>query len=154
MGAAWATLRTNSTSSTAIGRLRRTRRRVRRSEIELVPVVVVELEERVLHCESLGELHEAAPVRAAAELAVVDHLQPDVLLHRDHVPDRSVLDRPELGLGHLRESTSRKAWRSRCGPQQTADVIGAKRRPAVCERALMHDLCVRGVGSRLGGQAG
>src|SRR5262249_49186861 len=104
-------------------------RRIGRREVDLVPLVVAEPEDGRPDLET-GALHEAAPVRAAAELAIGHHFEADVLLQAHHVADRVVLDGVErLGVDLARgELAERVAQALR--PQQAAHVIGTERRPA------------------------
>jgi hypothetical protein len=69
----------------------------RRSELD-VALGVVELDrEVVLRARDAAELIDEVHVpRGPAELAVGRRLEPHVLLHPHHVPDRVVLDRPQL----------------------------------------------------------
>ena len=76
-------------------------------EIDLVAVVVAELEDGGLDLEAAAALDEAAPVGAAAELAVGDDLQARLLLQPHDVADGLVLDLGECG----RRSSSPWAWR-------------------------------------------
>ena len=76
-------------------------RGVGRGELDLVAGVVAELERGRLDGEAVGALDEAAPVGAAAEFAVGHHLEPDLLLHGDHVADALVLQFAEFGVADL-----------------------------------------------------
>ena len=93
-------------------------------------VVISKFEFRRLDDKSADALDKPAPVGRAAELAVVDDLQPDVFLHRDSLADAIVEDFIErfvidlLG-GVIAERLPQRGW-----AQQAADVIGAKRRLA------------------------
>ncbi len=69
---------------------------VRRGEVDLLSLIVVELEYGVVDRQPRGQLHEPAPVRATTELAVVDDLEADLFLEPHDVDDRLVLDGAEL----------------------------------------------------------
>ena len=81
----------------------------------------------------LGLADPADPVkkihmpRAAAELAIGDALEPDLLLHPHDIADRRILDPPQLrGRNPPRLMLPPRPQQLR-RPQQTPDMIGAKR---------------------------
>ena len=84
-------------------------------EIDLVAVVVAELEHRRLDLEAVAALHEAAPVGAAAELAVGHDLEAGLLLQPHDVADGFVLDLGEGGASSSPCACWRKASRSSLG---------------------------------------
>src|SRR5262249_46419239 len=71
---------------------------------------------------------EGIGVGPAPELAVGDGVEADLLLQRDHLPDRLVLDRAQPGtVDHsLRVLLARAQQRRRA--DQAADMLGSKRR--------------------------
>src|SRR6266487_6974170 len=76
-----------------------------------------------------GELAEEVVVpKRAAELAVGDRSQPNVLLLADDRLDHAVFDRRELGRGDLAALALAARRLERGGAQQASHVIGAKRR--------------------------
>src|SRR5262249_53353033 len=76
-----------------------------------------------------GKLAEEVVVpKRAAELAVGDRSQPDVLLFADHVLDLAVFDRRELGCGDLAALALAARRFEGGGAQQASHVIGAERR--------------------------
>src|SRR5437764_8482811 len=72
----------------------------------------------------------------AAELAVGDGLEPDLLLTLDDLGDLVILDRRELIGADLATLMLRPRLLQGGGPQQASDVIGAERR-----RGARHDCC-------------
>ena len=66
-------------------------------------LLVVKLDRNLgLHLRHVGELKQEIALPAAAVVfAVGDDLEPEVLLHRDDVADRGLLDTLELGVGEL-----------------------------------------------------
>ena len=121
------------------------RGRIGRGEIDLVAAVVAKLEQRRAHLEALRAFHEAAPIGAAAELAVGHDRKPDLLLHVNGLAHAIVLDARELGLADLVAGMAPERLPQRRRPQQAADVVGAKRRAAV--RADAHGSLLRACGS-------
>ena len=104
---------------------------VRRGEIGLVPVVVVELEHRLLDHQAGGEPHEFLPVGDAAEFAVGDHPEAACLLQFHHVADRLVLYGAERLVGQFARGVQTEGLPQLRRAQQAANVIGAKGRAAV-----------------------
>ena len=77
----------------------------------------------------------------AAELAVGDALEPDVLLPADRLSDAFVLDRAQLVRAALAASVARARREQPLGPQQAADLIGAERRLS-CHLLRLHQRIV------------
>jgi hypothetical protein len=92
--------------------------------------VVAERIDRALDLEAFGALDKAAPIRAAAEFAVICDLQAGAFLQLDDVADAIVLDLRERLIRNaavlmLLEGLTERGW-----PQQAADMIGTERRTA------------------------
>jgi hypothetical protein len=73
----------------------------------------------------------------AAELAIGDGFEPDLLLLADHRRDRAVLDSPPLSVADLAALVSAARLLEGCRPQQAADVVGAKGRLGALHRELL-----------------
>jgi hypothetical protein len=99
-----------------------------RGEGLLVAMLVAELEARLADGETFGQLDEAAPIGAAAKLAIGHHPQPRLLLQPHDVADAVVLYAMEFvfaqGIGGALAERLAQPRRA----QQAADVIGAERR--------------------------
>ena len=98
---------------------------------------------------------EVAVPGAAIVLAVGDELEPDVLLHRDHVADRRLLDALELGVGRSPFSASLARLDQRLRPDQAAHMVGAERRlgslgHAFLLGAVAHSITISNDSTRLG----
>ena len=104
---------------------------VRRDELVLVALIVLERQNGSSQAEAFDPLDEARPVGGAAELTVGDDLKADVFLHLDGFADALILHAREFGVVDLMSMVAAKRLAKRGGPQQAADVIGAKRRAAV-----------------------
>jgi hypothetical protein len=100
-----------------------------------VAVVVAEVEGRRLDHEAVDALDEPAPIGAAAELAVVRDLEPDILLQFDRIADAAILDFGKARIVDLSRQMIAKRLAQLGRPQQAADVIGAKRRAAIRTQA-------------------
>jgi hypothetical protein len=96
-----------------------------------VAVVVAKLEQRRAHLQTLGALDEPPPIGAAAELAVGDDPEPDLLLHANSIADALVLDTRELTVRDLAAGVAPERLAQRRRPQQASHMIGADRRAAV-----------------------
>ena len=112
-------------------RARELGRRVGGREVDLVAVIVAELEDRRLDGEALAARDEAAPVGAAAELAVGHDLQAR--------PPPAARPRRGWRVSWMRRSAggsgpsprhAAEGLAQRLGAQQAADVVGAERRAA------------------------
>ena len=83
----------------------------------------------------LGLADPADPVkkihmpRAAAELAIGDALEPDLPLHPHDIANRRILDPPQLRRRNPPRLMLPPRPQQLRRPQQTPDMIGAKRRP-------------------------
>ncbi len=101
----------------------------RRGEFD-VAVRVVELHLQIV----LGAGHATDLVQVVhvpgtpAKLPVSDCLKSDVLLAPDDLPDRFILGAAKLRRGQFTALVGLARLKQRLRPQQTADVIGAKRR--------------------------
>jgi hypothetical protein len=80
-----------------------------------VAVVVVKGERRGTNLEAAGALHEARPIRAAAELAVGHDGKTDLLLHPHRVGDALVQNAREFAVVDLLAGVPPNAWRSAAG---------------------------------------
>src|SRR2546421_10623567 len=89
-----------------------------------------------LFLDSVQLVDEVHVPRRAAELTVRHRAQPDLLLLAHGVTNRLVLERAQLAGGELRGAGVEDAVR----PQQTADMVGAERRPV----ALRHGYTASG----------
>jgi hypothetical protein len=89
---------------------------------------ITELKARGGNVETFGTFDEAAPVGAAAKLAVCDDGQPNVLLQLYRIADRCVLGggKPDIVDFACMKCAKRLAQRGRA--QQAADVVGTNRR--------------------------
>ena len=106
--------------------------RIGRGELDLMAVIVAKLEHRGLDREAVDPLDEASPIGTAAEFAVGDDLQPDLLLHLHDIADAVILDLSQnahhrCACAHV--IAERLAQHLR--PQQAADMIGTERRAAL-----------------------
>ena len=121
------TPRRNTNSSSASGWARPIfSLRIGCREIDLVAAVVAEFERGRLDLEALRALNEAPPIGAAAEFAVGNDLQADLLLQRDYIADALVLQLGKFRIVHLLGRMLAEGLAQRRWPQQAADMVGAK----------------------------
>ena len=113
----------------------------RRLEADLAAVVAAEArgEAALADRHAIEPLEEVDVEEGAAELAVGDALEPDLLLLAHRLGDALVLDRAQLVRAGSRPRAPRARLEQPLGPQQAADVVGAERwlghRPALrCPR--------------------
>jgi hypothetical protein len=100
---------------------------VRRDELVLLTLIILERQNGSSQAEALDPLDEACPVGGAAELAVGGNLESDFLLHFDGVADALILHSGEFDVVDLMSMVAAKRLAERGRPQQAADMIGAKR---------------------------
>ncbi len=94
-------------------------------------LVVAKLEDRGLDHEAVDALDEAPPIGAAAEFAVGDDLEPDLLLHLHHVADAGVLDLREFGIVDSLAHVIAKRLTQGLRAQQASHMIGTEWRAAL-----------------------
>ena len=82
----------------------------------------------LIKLDALQALEEIELIPGAAELAVGGKLQPDLLLLPDRLFDLAVFDRAQRVRGDLIARALGPRLFDRGGPQQAADMVGAKRR--------------------------
>ena len=99
-----------------------------RLEFGLVPTLVAEPDAGRAQRQTLDPRREPVPVGGAAEFAVGDNLEPDLLLHSHHVADALVLDARVILFADLAGGMPPERLAQRGRPQQAADMIGAERR--------------------------
>ena len=100
----------------------------RRCEVDLAGPRAELRRDAAGHGDALQPLQEVDVKERAAELAVGDALQPDRFLFPNHITDGFVFDPAELLLRDFTALASRARVFQMLGPEQTADVLGAKGR--------------------------
>ena len=93
-----------------------------------LPALELDLALAEIGFDALEPAEEVVVPKRAAELAVGDGSQPNVLLLADNLLDLAVFDRGELGSADLAALTLATRRFERGGAQQATHVIGAKRR--------------------------
>ena len=101
-----------------------------RSEIDFVTLIVAKFESCRLDLETLGPFYEATPIGAAAEFAIGNYLQADLLLQIDHVADVLVLQPTERAVIDFAGSVPAKCLAQGLRPQEAADMVGTNWRAA------------------------
>jgi len=101
---------------------------VRRHDLRGLAGMITELVGRGTDGETLDRLDEAAPIGAAAKLAVGHDLEAELLLERHGVADRLVAHRLELVLHQLAGAKPAIGLGQRLGAQQAANMLGAETR--------------------------
>jgi len=105
-----------------------------RGEIHHMAVIVAEFKFRGLDDKTLDALGEAPPIRAAAKLSIGDDLQARRLLQRDDIADATVLDLCEILIVDALGVMVLEGLAQLGRPKEAADMIGAKRGPAIRAR--------------------
>ncbi len=87
-----------------------------------------EAQRAVAQTEAFDGVDEARRPAAAAELAVGDRAQPEILLERHDFAHAAVLHRREARIVELAGLVGARSLDQALGPQEAADVLGAERR--------------------------
>ena len=101
-----------------------------RGEFHFMAVIVAKLEDSGFDDESVDALDEAPPIRAAAEFAVGDDLEPGVFLQLHHIPDALVLNLCKMGVVDALGEIVLEGLPQDRRTQEAPDMVGAKWRPA------------------------
>ncbi len=89
---------------------------MRRDELVLMALVVLERQNRSSKTEAFDPLDETRPVGGAAELAVGHDLKADLFLHLDGFADALILHAREFGVVDLMSMVAAKRLAKRGGP--------------------------------------